>query len=50
MDRVIAYNIVLAYTPGRANAAADFLSRLQTDSTQSLELQVHESILMKKLR
>ena len=26
MDRVLAYNIVLAHIPGRANAAADFLS------------------------
>ena len=24
MDRVIAYNIVLAHIPGKANAAADF--------------------------
>ena len=44
MDRVIAYNIVLAHIPGRANATADFLSRMQTDPTQSLELQFHESI------
>ena len=44
MDRVIAYNIVLAHIPGRANAAADFLSRMQIDPTQSLELQLYESI------
>ena len=44
MNRVIAYNIVLAHIPGRVNAAADFLSRMQTDPTQSLELQLHESI------
>ena len=49
MDRVIAYNIVLAHIPGRANAAADFLSRMQTDPTQSLELQLHESIPMKEI-
>ena len=49
MDRVIAYNIVLAHIPGRANAAADFLSRLQTDPTQSLELQLHDSIPMKEI-
>ena len=47
MDRVIAYYIVLAYIPGRANAAADFLSRRQIDRTQSLELQLHQSIPMK---
>ena len=49
MDRVIAYNIVLAHIPGRANAAADFLSRMQTDPTQSLELQLHESNPMKEI-
>ena len=49
MDRVIAYNIVLAHFPGLANAAADFLSRMQTDPTQSLELQLHESIPMKEI-
>ena len=38
MDRVIAYNIVLAHIPGRAKAAAAFVSRMQTDPTQSLEL------------
>ena len=45
---VIAYNIVLAHIPGRANAAADFLSRMQTDPTQSLELQLLDSIPLKK--
>ena len=49
MDRVIAYNIVLAHIPGRANAAADSLSRMQTDPTQSLELQLHDSIPMKEI-
>ena len=49
MDRVIAYNIVLAHIPGGANAAADFLSQMQTDPTQSLELQLHESIPMKEI-
>ena len=49
MDRVIAYNIVLAHIPGRANAAADFLSRMQTDPTQSLELQLLDSIPLKRI-
>ena len=49
MDRVIAYNIVLAHIHGRANAAADFLSKMQTDPTRSLELQLHESIPMKEI-
>ena len=49
MDRVLAYNIILAHIPGRAKAAGDFLSRMQTDPTQSLELQLHESIPMKEI-
>ena len=49
MDRLIAYKIILAHIPGRANAAADFLSRMQTDPTQSLELQLDESIAMKEI-
>ena len=49
MDRVIAYNVVLAHIPGNANAAADFLSRMQTDSNESLELQLVDSIPMKQI-
>ena len=49
MDRVIAYNIVLAHIPGKANAAADFLSRMQTDPNESLELQLVYSIPMKQI-
>ena len=45
---VIAYNVVLAHIPGRANAAADFLLRMQTDPIQSLELQLLDSIPMKQ--
>ena len=48
MDRVIDYNIVPAHIPGRANTASDFLLRVQTDPTQSLELQLLESIPMKQ--
>ena len=49
MDRVIAYNKFLAHIPGRANAAAVFISRMQTKPTQSLELQLHESIQIKEI-
>ena len=49
MDRVKAYNIVLAHIPGKANAAADFLSRMQTDPNESLELQLVYSIPMKQI-
>ena len=49
MARVFAYNVVLAQNPRRANAAADFLSRMQTDPIQSLEPQPHESMPMKEI-
>ena len=49
MGRVTAYNIVLGHIPGRASAAAVFLSIMQTDPTQTLELQLHESIPMKEI-
>ena len=49
MDREIAYNIVLANIPGKANAAADFISRMQTDPNESLELQLVDSIPMKQI-
>ena len=48
MDRVIAYNIVLAHIPGKAKAAADFLSRMQTDPNESPEHQLVDSIPMKQ--
>ena len=38
MDRVIALNIILAHILEKTNAAADFLSRMQTDPNESLEL------------
>ena len=49
MDRVIAYNNVLPHIPGRAKAAADFLSNMQTDPSQTLELQLLDSIPMKQV-
>ena len=49
MDRIIAYNIILAHIPGKAIAAADFLSRMQADPNESLELQLVDSISMKQI-
>ena len=49
MDTIIAYNLVLAHLPSQADAASDFLSRMQTDLTQLLELQFHESIPTKEI-
>ena len=49
MDKVIAYNFVLAHIPGRANEAADLLPRMQTDTRQSSELQLLDAIPMKQI-
>ena len=49
MDRVIAYNFFLAHIPGRANGAADVLSRMQTDPRKSLELQLLDSTPVKQI-
>ena len=38
VDRVTAFNIFVAHIPGKANAAADILSRLQSDPNETIEL------------
>ena len=40
VDRVTAYNIVLAHIPGKSNAAADFLPHLQSDPNETIELKL----------
>ena len=49
LDRVLSFNIVLAHIPGKANAAADFLSRMQTDPSLQLELKLEDAIPVKEL-
>ena len=34
VERVLSSNILLAYISGRANSAADFLSRMQVEQTK----------------
>ena len=41
LDRVLSYNLVIAHIPGRPNYAADFLSRSQTDPSQTMKLKFH---------
>ena len=47
LDRVLSFNIALAHIPGKANHAADFLSRMQTDPNQTVELKLSERIPMR---
>ena len=49
MDREVAYNIVQSHIPGRANTAADFLSRMHADPSESSELQLIDSIPIKQI-
>ena len=49
LDRPLSFNLVTAHIPGRANYAADFLSRMQTDPTQTLELKLNDKIPIKEI-
>ena len=40
VDRVTAFNIVVTHIPGRSNAAADLLSRLQSNPNETIELKL----------
>ena len=40
VDRVTAFNIVVTHIPGKSNAAADFLSRLQSNPNETIELKL----------
>ena len=39
-DRVLSFNLTIAHIPGRANYAADFLSRMETDSSAHIEFKL----------
>ena len=49
VDRVTAFNIVVAHIPGKANAAADFLSRLQSDPNERTELKLTDRIPIREI-
>ena len=49
LDRVLAFNIVIAHIPGKANHAADFLSRMQTDPNASLSLRLTDKIPVREI-
>ena len=49
LDRVLAFNIVKAHIPGKANHAADFLSRMQTDPNASLSLRLTDKIPVREI-
>ena len=49
LDRILAFNIVIAHTPGRANYAADFLSRMENDKTATMSLKLTNRIPVKEI-
>ena len=50
LDSVLSFNLVIAHIPGRANYAAHFLSRMQTDRTASLSLKLSDKIEIKEFQ
>ena len=50
LDRVMAFNIIIAHIPGKANYAADFLSRMQTDPSASLSLKLTDKIPVREIQ
>ena len=46
----MAFNIIIAHIPGKANYAADFLSRMQTDPSASLSLKLTDKIPVREIQ
>ena len=49
LDRVLAFNIVIAHIPGKVNHAANFLSRMQTDPNASVSLKLTDKISVREI-
>ena len=50
LDRVMAFNIIIAHIPGKENYAADFLSRMQTNPSASLSLKLTDKIPIREIQ
>ena len=50
VERVTAFNIAVTQIPGKANAAADFLSRLQSNPNETTELKLTDRIPVRELK
>ena len=50
VDRVTAFSIVVAHIPGKANAAADFLSRLHSDPNKTYELKLTDHLPIREIK
>ena len=49
LDRVMAFPFIIGHIPGKANAAADFLSRMHLDPSQKFELKIKEPMQMQEI-
>ena len=49
LDRVLSFNILLAHIPGKANSAADFLSRMQTDPSLSIQIKLADHVPIREI-
>ena len=49
LDRVLSFNVCLAHIPGEAKSAADFLSRMQTDPSLSIQIKLTEDVPIRKI-
>ena len=49
LDRILAFNTVIAHIPGRANYAADFLSKMENNKTATLHLKLTERFPVKEI-
>ena len=49
LDRVLSFNILLAHIPGKANSAADFLSRMQTDPNLTLQTKLTDHVPVREI-
>ena len=49
LDRILAFNIVIAHIPGRATYAADFVSRIENDKTATISIKLTDRIPVKEI-
>ena len=49
LDRVLSFNFELAYIPGKANSAADFLSYMQTDPNLTLQIKLTDHVPVREI-
>ena len=49
LERVFSFNVLLAHIPGKANSAADFLSRMQTNPNLTLQIKLTDHVPIREI-